>query len=185
MQSAFKLMSKKGFAATRVDEICKLAEASKGSFYHCFSSKEEIGIAAIAWWYEKGSDRLLGGPYQTEPDPVQRMYGLLNYTRNISDSIWGQGGLIGTFAVELAEVNPEMQRRVAGLFSTSSSRFAAAFEIVPELVPDSPTAQQLGEHFVQLLEGAVVMGKAYNRPEMIKQAIEFFQKYLEGLLRRV
>ena len=47
--AAKTLMLSKGYPATTVDEICESAKVSKGSFYHSFSSKEELGIRLLEW----------------------------------------------------------------------------------------------------------------------------------------
>jgi TetR/AcrR family transcriptional repressor of nem operon len=47
IQSAADLLSRKGFAATGVDELCQRASAQKGSFYHFFHSKTDLAVAAV------------------------------------------------------------------------------------------------------------------------------------------
>ena len=47
IQAATILIWRHGYSAVSVDAICEAAEAPKGSFYHAFSSKEELLIAAI------------------------------------------------------------------------------------------------------------------------------------------
>ena len=45
LEAAETLVLQKGYAAATVDEICAAAGTSKGSFYHFFKSKEEMGLA--------------------------------------------------------------------------------------------------------------------------------------------
>ena len=47
LDAAMKLMLAQGFEATSVDEIIAGAEATKGSFFHFFKSKEALGKAAL------------------------------------------------------------------------------------------------------------------------------------------
>jgi AcrR family transcriptional regulator len=41
-KTAIEMMEKKGFQNIKVDEICKVAGVSIGSFYNCFKSKNDI-----------------------------------------------------------------------------------------------------------------------------------------------
>jgi TetR/AcrR family transcriptional repressor of nem operon len=52
IQSAADLLSRKGFAATSVDELCRRAAAQKGSFYHYFRSKTDLAVAAVQFHWE-------------------------------------------------------------------------------------------------------------------------------------
>ena len=52
IRSAQASMLSKRYSATGVDDICRDAGVSKGSFYHQFSSKEALAIAALGEFYE-------------------------------------------------------------------------------------------------------------------------------------
>jgi len=43
LDAAERLMLAKGFSATTVDDICETAKLTKGSFFHYFESKDELG----------------------------------------------------------------------------------------------------------------------------------------------
>jgi len=47
LDAALSLFVEKGFAATRVDEVAKLAGVSKGTLFLYFSSKEELFKAVV------------------------------------------------------------------------------------------------------------------------------------------
>lgn len=42
-ESAQRLMIEKGYPATSIDEICTAAGVTKGSFFHYFGSKDQLG----------------------------------------------------------------------------------------------------------------------------------------------
>jgi TetR/AcrR family transcriptional repressor of nem operon len=45
LEAARDTIRAKGFAATSVDDLCQAAAVTKGSFFHHFKSKEELGVA--------------------------------------------------------------------------------------------------------------------------------------------
>lgn len=47
LTAALAIISKKGYSATTVDEICKQAGIAKGSVYYYFKTKEEIGACIL------------------------------------------------------------------------------------------------------------------------------------------
>ena len=52
IQAAADLLSRRGFAATSVDELCQQAAAQKGSFYHFFTSKADLAVAAVHYQWQ-------------------------------------------------------------------------------------------------------------------------------------
>jgi len=46
LNAALAVIRSKGYSATTVDDICRKAGVSKGSFFHYFPSKEHLAIAA-------------------------------------------------------------------------------------------------------------------------------------------
>jgi TetR/AcrR family transcriptional repressor of nem operon len=181
VDAARQLMLSKGYAATTVDEICEEAGLSKGSFYHFFSTKEEIGLAALESFHQRGQKRLSEGPFTSVVDPVERVFSFIDHTESVSKDLWSEGCLLGTFAVDLAETNPAIRKRVSELFDKSIGNMAKVFEPIASKKKNGPTAQELAEHFISLLEGAIVLGKAYNDVKRIPESIQEFKRYLQIL----
>jgi len=67
IQSASFLIWRCGYNAVSVDAICEAAKVVKGSFYHAFSSKEELLIAAIQYRWEADRKEILAC-YSTDED---------------------------------------------------------------------------------------------------------------------
>ncbi|HET6371231.1 MAG TPA: TetR family transcriptional regulator C-terminal domain-containing protein, partial [Nitrospiria bacterium] len=145
-----------------------------------FSTKEEIGLAALESFHQRGQKRLSEGPFRSIVDPVERIYSFLDHTESVSKDIWSEGCLLGTFAVDLAETNPAIRKRVSELFDKSIGNLAKVFEPITAK-KSGPTAQQLAEHFISILEGAIVLGKAYNDVNRIPESIREFKRYLQVL----
>src|SRR5437660_2207426 len=63
LSAAEKLILKKGFTATTVDDICGVAGLTKGSFFHYFENKDELGKAVLAHSMENRRRMLESAPY--------------------------------------------------------------------------------------------------------------------------
>jgi TetR/AcrR family transcriptional repressor of nem operon len=182
LDAAQALMLSKGYPATTVDEICAEAGVSKGSFYHFFKSKEELGIAVLENYFQKGSQRLADGPYLDIEDPLERVFGFLDYIAEIAEEMWGHGCLLGTFALDLAETNPDLHGRVSEAFTNVAKDIAGNFEPVAEIGAGAElSGEELAEQFLAVLEGAIVLAKAHRDWDRVPRALDNFRRYLSLL----
>src|SRR5690606_29964861 len=85
IRTGVAVLTEKGYSAAGIDEILRLAQVPKGSFYHCFASKEAFGrvlIAAYAAYFARKLDRWL---LDAGTSPLQRLHNF------ISDAQKGMG----------------------------------------------------------------------------------------------
>ncbi len=182
LDAALAIMADKDYMVTTVDEICEKAGVSKGSFYHFFESKEDLGLAAISTYYRFSVEDIRGAEFMKLPDPVERAFGYLDYMEAKADQLQRTGCLFGNFAVGAARTNPRLQERVSEIFN------GLAGAIAPLLAPFAnedgghPTAAELAETYLAILEGSIVMGRAHSDPERIRKSQRWFRQYLESLV---
>jgi TetR/AcrR family transcriptional repressor of nem operon len=184
IEAATQLMLSQGYSSTTVDAICEKAGVTKGSFYHYFDSKEELGIAVLQRAHEDGARILGDGAYQNLPDPVQRALGYLRHAQDCSLELWKNGCLLGTFSLDLADTNPRMQQTVSALFGALSHHIAGILQPVVDAstAEDTPTALELADQFLSSLEGAIILAKAHRKPELIAAGIHHFRRYIQTFL---
>ena len=177
LKTARQLMLKYGYAATSVDDICSRAGVTKGSFYHFFETKEDLGLAVLNGFYEDGVTRVAGGPYAAMRDPYRRLLGLFDHLEAIGPELWRDGCLMGNFACELAETSQTIRRRVAEIFAELVQRWVPLFRPVSR----SPgEAAALAEQTLMVIEGAVVMARAHDDPSRIAAGLRRFRRSIEA-----
>lgn len=179
-------MCAKGFSATTVEEICKAAKLTKGSFFHYFKSKEGLGKELLERFCAATRVRLQA-LCPEDPDPLKRAYGAIETAIALSrecDS--SQGCLLGTFAQELSDTHPQMRALCAKAFTrwvkalkrdldAAKARYAprAAFE-----------TKSLAEHFIAILEGSKILARTQQDGKVVERNLRHFRAYLEGLFGR-
>jgi len=186
MNSAFESFLVKGYTATRVDEVCKNAGVSKGSFFHYFKSKEELAIAVLEDYYTKATAKFAGGDYIKEIDPIERAYRFVDFADAAAMEFWGKGCLFGNFVTDLKVAGTEIEKRVENVFRTLVKSFSLVMEPIANLdkTGEGPSAVELSEQFLMAVEGAIVLGRAYDEPEKVRQGIKAFRNYLDLIVKR-
>lgn len=182
LAAAKELFLARGYAATTVDAICEKAGLTKGSFYHFFESKEELGLAVLDWSLQRGGRILAEGPHREIADPAERALAFVDHIANCSPELWSGGCLLGAFALELADTKPRMQEAVSTMFQAVTDNFAAMLEPLAHGAGDpGPTATELADQLLGTLEGSIVLAKAHRDPSRIPKAIRGFRAALATL----
>jgi TetR/AcrR family transcriptional repressor of nem operon len=183
LAAAKALMLSQGYAGTTVDSICEKAGLTKGSFYHFFKSKEMLGLAVLEWSLLKGGEILGTGPHTAIKEPLARALAFMLHVEACAVELWSNGCLLGVYASELAETNDRMQATVSRMFSEVDAYFVSELAPLAETAEGRlPSAAELGEQYLTLLEGSIVLAKAYRDPNRIVAALKGFRSNIERAL---
>jgi TetR/AcrR family transcriptional regulator, transcriptional repressor for nem operon len=75
VQAAFDLFLTNSYGSVGVEEICKRAGVGKGSFYHFFRSKSEVGAAALEEYWRSFRQPQLDTVFSVQRPPLDRLSG--------------------------------------------------------------------------------------------------------------
>ena len=110
---ALELMLAKGFAATTIDEVCERAGVTKGGFFHYFQSKDQLGKEVLERFCVSGRN-LHEAFCGRETDPLKRVYRYIDGAIAMAqDPAMSRGCLLGLFAQELCDTNPQIRQACA------------------------------------------------------------------------
>ena len=179
-----KVALAKGFPATTVDEICQVAGVTKGSFYHHFASKEELGVAALEGYFADVVEAFSTGQWTAVEDPVLRLRGFLAHAAEVSAGpVMTYGCLIGSFALDLSESSPDIRERLAEMFTALRAFVAALVEQAAAHRGRDIDAGRFGDQFLAVIEGSIVLAKAHRDPSVPSRGIALLEDHLDLLLR--
>lgn len=186
LDAAEHLMLAKGFSATTVEDICDAAELTKGSFFHYFESKDELGKMVLERYCQR-SAQTQQSSCANEPDPLKRVYSVVDFMiEKAKECESPRGCLLGTFAQELSDTHPEIRRVCAKAFGAWVEALAKDLEEAKARYAPTATfdSKSLAEHFITVLEGAQILSKTQQDAGVIEKSLKHFKNYLKAIFGR-
>lgn len=184
LDAAQQLMLSKGFNGTSVADICKAAAVTKGSFFHYFSSKEDLGQAVLARYMVGQIHAMQVAPFVKKHDPLARVFGYIDFVIQMSRNRETlQGCLLGGFSQDLCGTHPAIAASCGGYFAqwatlVESDLKAAKKQYAPQATFDT---KSLADHFITVIEGALILVKAKQDEKILGEQMRHFKRYVESL----
>jgi TetR/AcrR family transcriptional repressor of nem operon len=187
LQSALTVIRTKGYTATRIEDVCEEAGLTKGSFFHHFSTKEELAIAAADYWSEVTSALFAAAPYHAPADPLERVLAYVDFRKALLQGELPEFTcLVGTMTQEVYGTHPAIreacEQSISGHAATLVPDIQAAIEqrgMNPEW-----TAESLALYTQATIQGAFILAKAKHTRGVAEECIGHLRRYLELLFNR-
>ena len=185
LEAATDVVRAKGYAATTVDDLCAAAGVTKGSFFHHFKSKEAMVLAAVAHWATWTDGIFAAAPYASAADPRDRVFGYLDFRRDLLDHTVPQFTcLMGTLVQETYETHPEVRAACNRGMSSHVAALTRDIEAARRrYAPDATwTAESVGYFIQAVLQGSFIFAKAKQDADVARGNLAHLRRYLESLL---
>ena len=185
LEAAIDVVRAKGYAATTVDDLCAAAGVTKGSFFHHFKSKEEMVLEAVAHWNTWTDEIFATAPYAAAADPRDRLFGYLDFRRDLLDHTVPQFTcLMGTLVQETYASHPEVRAACDRGMSSHVASLTHDIEAARlKYAPDAAWSAESVGYFIQaVLQGSFIFAKAKQDAEIARGNLAHLRRYLEGLL---
>lgn len=187
LDAALGVIRTKGYAATSVDDICARASLSKGAFFHHFSSKEDLAVAAANYWSETTGALFADAAYHAPEDPLERVLAYVELRKQlIQGELPDFTCLVGTMTQEVYETNSVIRdacwASISGHADTLVPDIAAAMERYP--VAGDFTAESLALHTQAVVQGAFIIAKASGDPQRAVESIDHLKRYISLLFKQ-
>ncbi|MBI5197630.1 MAG: TetR/AcrR family transcriptional regulator [Nitrospirae bacterium] len=187
LDAAQRLMLAKGYEATSVEEICSATGLTKGSFFHYFGSKEDLGKAALDRHVSARFQTFQEAPFMKKTDPLQRIYGYVDFIAEMNRNPEGQiGCLLGVFSQELSDTRPGIRSQCARQFAQWAEALKQDLDMAKEKYRPrtSVNARELAEHLIAVIEGSLILAKANQDREIVGRNLRHFKQYLKSIFER-
>lgn len=185
LQAALTVIRTKGYSATSVDDLCVAAGVSKGAFFHHFTSKEALAVAAADFWSETTGALFAAAPYHTLADPLDRVFGYIDFRLGLLNGpVEAFTCFVGTMVQETFIASPAIRQACNASISDHAQKLEAdiAAAIAQYRVADVD-APSLALHTQAVLQGAFILAKARSGSAVAVDTVGHLKRYFSLLFR--
>jgi TetR/AcrR family transcriptional regulator, transcriptional repressor for nem operon len=188
LDAALQVIRTKGYSATRIEDICDAAGLTKGSFFHHFEGKEDLALAAADHFAAMADGLFASAPYQHAADPLDRLLGYVDFRSAIlQGELPDFTCLLGTMVQETYDTNPAIRAACEKHISAHAATLARDIaDAKCRYAPNAPwTPDSLALFMQAVIQGAFVLAKAKNGPEIAADCLRHLRGYLESQFARI
>ncbi|MBF0340142.1 MAG: TetR/AcrR family transcriptional regulator [Magnetococcales bacterium] len=172
IQSGMELLHSGGYARAGVREICARAGVQKGSFYHFFATKGDLGLAVLER-YHSHAHAVLDQALTPELSPAARIERLFQLSSEIQQQFRQEVGVMpgcpfGNLVLEMSTCDEGFRLFLARVLREIMERLEGAIRTA-EPESDGQQTKHRAEAIFALLEGAILIAKAENDPSIIQR----------------
>jgi TetR/AcrR family transcriptional repressor of nem operon len=187
LDAAVQVIRAKGYSATTVDDVCRTAGLTKGSFFHHFESKQELALEAAAHFSSRADELFARAPYQALPDPVDRLLGYVDFRKAIlRGEIPEFTCLLGTMVQEAYDTHPPIRAACDVAISHHAASLEADIAQAMEQcgIDAGWTAASLALYTQAVIQGAFILAKAKHGRAIASDCLDHLRRYLQLLFNR-
>jgi TetR/AcrR family transcriptional regulator, transcriptional repressor for nem operon len=171
-----ELMRTHGYGATGLQELLRVADVPKGSFYHHFGSKEEFAVSVIERYVAleaRHCEEVFGNVRQAPLKRLRRYFedliGLAGQAAPIP------GCLLGSLSLEVAGVSSLLQGHLRSSFTGWQAAVAAVLHEAREKgdLPKSTKPEALAGFVLNSWEGALLRSQADKSNAPLKDFLHY------------
>jgi AcrR family transcriptional regulator len=182
VRTAGELFWQQGYAQTGVSSIMKRARATSGSFYHFFSTKDDLLVAVIEAVADKLESEVLGPAEAASADPIERIGAVMGaYRRSIEADPADFGLPVGNLVSELGSRHEEARTRIDAVLESFTNRVADWLADDGDRIPRRIDRHGIATLVVATLEGAAVVAMARRSRAPVDACAEQIRLHLESL----
>lgn len=165
---ALQLFKVQGYHKTSMADIGTACGLLKGSIYNYFASKEALAIAAMAFVHDYFRENIFAYAYDQRPI-LERV---ASFTQAIEIYFTAQPGgcLMGNLALEVGDTLPQFATLIRAYFDD----WAKAVAHLLTSIYDQSEAEQQALVIVGNTQGAIMMMRLYQMPELLHQVNQAF-----------
>ncbi|QQR89583.1 MAG: TetR/AcrR family transcriptional regulator [Myxococcales bacterium] len=182
--AAFKLIRSQGYSATSVDELCKEAGVTKGTFFHYFKSKDALAVAAANHWSLVTGNFFDSAAYHDRKDPLQRFIGYIDFRKEILQGTVAEFTcLVGTMVQETYDAQPDIRKACRESIFAHAQKLEADIREAKSLYANKGkwSAESLALHTQAVIQGAFILAKASGSADIAAQSLDHLKNYVQLL----
>jgi TetR/AcrR family transcriptional repressor of nem operon len=185
LDAALRVIRVQGYAGSSVDDICREAGVTKGSFFHHFKGKDELAIAATEHWTGVTGNMFESAPFHSLADPRERVLAYIDLRASlIRGELADFSCLLGTMVQETYSTHPDIRDACNRAILFHARTVEADLIEAKRLYAPQATWEPLDVAlFAQAaIQGAFILAKAQHDAAAATRTIAHLHEYVASLL---
>lgn len=180
------LMHSKGYTNTKLSDILDAAQVGKGQFYHYFSSKHELGVAVLDYFFSTWDRFLLENIMSSPADANSKFNDMLEWIIKRHKSNQAKCGcMLGNLAIEMSEHDEVFRQRLDQMFEKWADKLKL---ILIDLVSPFPAADaeldKLSHGIIAMIEGGILLMKSKQDINVLINVIELIKTLVKCFVQQ-
>jgi len=182
VQTALKLFATRGYYHTSIADIVRESGCTRGTLYYYFSSKEELGYAAIDESFRLFVEQGAASHLATEGHPIDRLFKVLDDLPS-SVRLETTGYLTAGVAGRMASVHEGFRRTVEGHLARLADNLVAILSkgVANGQIADSVDPRVLAHVFLIVSQGCQFSDLLGQREIIWEDTRRWLKEYLNSL----
>ncbi|MEM8995260.1 MAG: TetR/AcrR family transcriptional regulator [Acidobacteriota bacterium] len=183
VEAAARLFHEQGFQGTGISTILREAGANPGSLYHFFRTKDEL-LRAVLERYEQLLHPVVLGPVESaEPDPIERIFRLLEWYRaGMVETGCRLGCPLGNLALEVSDTHPEARPGIEVNLANWRAGIRRWLDAAGDRLPADCDRDALAFFVLTVMEGGLLQARAASDLTAFDASVRVLRDHFDRLL---
>ena len=185
LQTACRLIQRKGFNNTSLEDILRESGVGKGNFYYYFKSKDDLGYAVLdrlALWTSQQIGQEIFGRGE---DPVGEIFHLFDLVVAMQREAGCMGGCpLGNLAIEMSDIHDGFRQRIEEILASWRSYIAGALTRAQAKGQLAQNLQldRIADFIFAGVEGAILVTKVRKDLAVLEGCLDELKQYVRRYL---
>ena len=188
LDTAQDMILSMGYAGVSIEQMISRLGMTKGAFFHHFRNKAELANALIRRFSNEGMtlfNESLERARKYSDDPLQQLMILIGQYEEIFEDLTEPypGCLLASYIYELQQFNEDTRELINEEFLLSRRELAKLIKQIMKKYPPRMNIDpiSLADGFMSVFEGAFILSKSLNEPDVTIKQLRHYKSYLKLL----
>jgi TetR/AcrR family transcriptional repressor of nem operon len=183
LTSAIATVHRQGLNSTGLKDLFAVTQASSGSFYNYFASKDEFAHALIDFQWQQIRENTFEAAAKLTEDPIERLFLVIDKieAKHLAE-INCAGCLLGNFIVDLVERDQTFRQHLQQIFHGWQALFAELLQAGKAQLGDRIDPDLLAEQILTMIEGVLLMARLYPERDRLQRGFNNIRQLVKAAL---
>lgn len=184
----FDLLYKKGYCATSLMDILKIAKITKGAMYYHFNNKNDLVLASMQYYLEYILHSHWIAPFEKSDKPIDTLIQQINayldiYADTTSFLDIKHGCPLINFVLDMSDKDEAFFTYLQSVYARWQESVNKALQKAQELkqTKTSFDTNDQALFIISSVEGSIGVAKAHNDLELLRKSFAVLTKYVGNL----